>query len=98
MIPVFVSFVFYVPVGRNAAFCLITPQVQSYLRLVSKEVPKTHNSMIYAEWFWTEQENNGKLLERRNAALEERYVVQTAMASMAHVASSRSVRAPEDVA
>ena len=43
-----------------------------------------------------EQENNGKLLERRNAALEERYVVQTAMASMAHVASSRSVRAAED--
>ena len=42
------------------------------------------------------QENNGKLLERRNAALEERYVVQTAMASMAHVASSRAVRAPED--
>lgn len=31
------------------------------------------------------KENNVKLLEKRNAALENRYVVQTAIASMAHV-------------
>lgn len=57
---------------------------------VEAQLHKIHKEFIQFK------ENNGKLLERRNAALEERYVVQTAMASMAHVASSRAVRSPED--
>lgn len=44
---------------------------------------------IYAD-FIQFKENNTKLLGRRNAALEERYVVQTALASMAHVSVTRS--------
>eukprot|EP00931_Biecheleriopsis_adriatica_P084446 TRINITY_DN5828_c0_g1_i1.p1 TRINITY_DN5828_c0_g1~~TRINITY_DN5828_c0_g1_i1.p1 ORF type:complete len:885 (+),score=170.25 TRINITY_DN5828_c0_g1_i1:224-2656(+) len=40
------------------------------------------------------KENNTKLLGRRNAALEERYVVQTAIASMAHVSTSKPSRGP----
>jgi len=38
------------------------------------------------------KENNTKLLGRRNAALEERYVVQTAIASMAHISHARPAR------
>jgi len=38
------------------------------------------------------KENNAKLTGRRNAALEERYVVQTAVASMAHASATRPVQ------
>ncbi|CAE7320441.1 VHA-a3 [Symbiodinium sp. CCMP2592] len=52
---------------------------------VESELLKIHKEFIQFK------ENNAKLQERRNAALEECYVVQTAIASMAHVpqASSR---------
>mmetsp|Transcript_55500 Transcript_55500/g.160822 ORF Transcript_55500/g.160822 Transcript_55500/m.160822 type:complete len:857 (-) Transcript_55500:210-2780(-) len=46
------------------------------------------------------KDNNAKLTGRRNAALEERYVVQTAIASMAQVSSSlqpASQRRPSEV-
>eukprot|EP00928_Gymnodinium_smaydae_P035398 TRINITY_DN2491_c0_g1_i1.p1 TRINITY_DN2491_c0_g1~~TRINITY_DN2491_c0_g1_i1.p1 ORF type:complete len:829 (+),score=209.94 TRINITY_DN2491_c0_g1_i1:162-2648(+) len=42
------------------------------------------------------KENNVKLIDRRNAALEERYVVQTAMASMAQVGGSSRARRRSD--
>mmetsp|Transcript_79796 Transcript_79796/g.258535 ORF Transcript_79796/g.258535 Transcript_79796/m.258535 type:complete len:839 (+) Transcript_79796:146-2662(+) len=46
---------------------------------------------IYQE-FIQFKENNSKLTAKRNAALEERYVVQTAIASMANVSAPRAVR------
>lgn len=51
----------------------------------------------YHQEFIEFKENNMKLTDRRNAALEERYVVQTAIASMAHISSAnRPVLRAED--
>jgi len=44
------------------------------------------------------KENNAKLTSKRNAALEERYVVQTAIASMAQMSSQQSHRGGNRVA
>eukprot|EP00931_Biecheleriopsis_adriatica_P084447 TRINITY_DN5828_c0_g2_i1.p1 TRINITY_DN5828_c0_g2~~TRINITY_DN5828_c0_g2_i1.p1 ORF type:complete len:872 (+),score=171.41 TRINITY_DN5828_c0_g2_i1:68-2617(+) len=55
---------------------------------VESQLKRIHQDFIQFK------ENNTKLLGRRNAALEERYVVQTAIASMAQVSAARPIRRP----